>query len=93
MDTSRKLKSVGCKDEQKVRYATYLLTESAATWWEELKYKLSEGGVITWTDFKQKFREAYVVGNTTKKKYGEELEKNLRHEIVRKTMCALHSCI
>jgi hypothetical protein len=34
MDTSRKLKSVGCKDDEKVRYATYLLTGSAATWWE-----------------------------------------------------------
>jgi hypothetical protein len=75
MDTSRKLKSVGCKDEQKVRYATYLLTGSAATWWEELKFKSFGGGDITWTNFKQKFHEAYVVGNITKKNDGEALEQ------------------
>jgi hypothetical protein len=50
MDTSRKLKSVGCTEEQKVRYAGYLLTGLAATWWEELNYKWPEEDIITWTD-------------------------------------------
>jgi hypothetical protein len=71
MDTSRKLKSVWCKEEQKVHYADYFLTGLAATWWEELNYKWSEGGVIAWTDFKQKFREAFVVGSITMRKGGE----------------------
>src|SRR3954463_1529452 len=33
-DTERKLKTVGCNDEEKVRYATHLLTGPAASWWE-----------------------------------------------------------
>jgi hypothetical protein len=63
MDTSRKLISVGCKEEQKVWYASYLLTGPATTWWEELNYKWLEEDIITWTDFKQKTREAFVVGS------------------------------
>src|SRR3954469_3508678 len=33
-DTERKLKTVGCNDEEKLRYATHLLTRPAASWWE-----------------------------------------------------------
>ena len=32
-DTERKLRTIGCNDEEKVRYATYLLTGPAASWW------------------------------------------------------------
>ena len=35
-DTERKLNTVGCSDEEKVRYATYLLTGPAASWWEAI---------------------------------------------------------
>ena len=78
MDTSRKLKSVGCKDDEKVRYATYLLSGSAAAWWEELKFKSFGEGSSTWAEFKKKFREAYVHGNILKKKGSEVMEqKNL----------------
>jgi hypothetical protein len=35
-DTERKLKTVGCSEEEMVRYATYLLTGSAASWWENI---------------------------------------------------------
>jgi hypothetical protein len=76
MDTSRKLKSVGCKDDEKVRYATYLLTGSAATWWEDLKFISHEEGVITWADFKNKFRQEYVVKGNMKRKRSEGSEQN-----------------
>ncbi|KAK1678617.1 hypothetical protein QYE76_039465 [Lolium multiflorum] len=36
MDTERKLKTVGCNDEEKIRYTTYLLSGPAASWWENL---------------------------------------------------------
>ncbi len=32
-DTERKLKTVGCNDEEKLRYATHLLTGPVASWW------------------------------------------------------------
>ena len=76
MDTSCKLKSVGCKDDEKVRYATYMLTGSAATWWEDLKSISHEEGVITWADFKNKFRQEYVVKGNMKRKRSEGSEQN-----------------
>jgi len=39
-DTERKLNTVGCSDEEKVRYATHLLTGPAASWWEAIKATL-----------------------------------------------------
>src|SRR3954464_12576333 len=33
-DMERKLKTVGCNDEEKLRYVTHLLTGPAASWWE-----------------------------------------------------------
>ncbi|KAK1619958.1 hypothetical protein QYE76_025475 [Lolium multiflorum] len=50
MDTERKLNTVGCNDQEKVRYATHLLCGPAASWWDNIvavypagKYSL--GGV------------------------------------------------
>jgi hypothetical protein len=34
MDTERKMKAVGANDEEKVRYATHLLSGPAASWWD-----------------------------------------------------------
>jgi hypothetical protein len=36
MDTERKLRTVGFNDEEKVRYATYLLSGPVASWWENI---------------------------------------------------------
>jgi hypothetical protein len=36
MDMERKLRTVGCNDEEKIRYATYLLSGLAASWWENV---------------------------------------------------------
>ena len=35
-DTERKLKTVGCTDEEKLRYTAYLLSGLAAAWWESI---------------------------------------------------------
>jgi hypothetical protein len=59
-DTERKLKTVRCNDEEKVRYATYLLSGLAASWWDNVILIQPSGNVFTWDEFKKKFREAQV---------------------------------
>ncbi|KAK1686195.1 hypothetical protein QYE76_047043 [Lolium multiflorum] len=59
MDTERKLKTVGCNDEEKIRYTTYLLSGPAASWWENL-VAVHPDKVFTWEEFKKKFRDAHV---------------------------------
>jgi hypothetical protein len=55
-DTERKMKAVGANDEEKVRYATHLLSGLAASWWDnEVTLQLPEK-VFTWEEFKEKFR-------------------------------------
>jgi hypothetical protein len=54
-DTERKMKAVGANDEEKVRYATHLLSGPAASWWDnEVTLQLPEK-VFTWEEFKEKF--------------------------------------
>ena len=59
-DTERKLNTVGCTDEEKLRYATYLLSGPAAAWWESMLAIQTPGTTITWKEFKDKFRETHV---------------------------------
>jgi hypothetical protein len=54
-DTEWKLNTVGCTDDEKLRYATYLLSGPAASWWENLLAIQPLGIGIIWTQFKQKF--------------------------------------
>ncbi|KAK1677054.1 hypothetical protein QYE76_037902 [Lolium multiflorum] len=60
MDTERKLKTVGCTDQEKVRYATHLLCGPAASWWDNIVAVYPAEKVFTWEEFKQKFRESNV---------------------------------
>ena len=59
-DTERKLNTVGCTNEEKLRYATYLLSGPAASWWENIVNIKPPGVIITWMEFKVRFREAHV---------------------------------
>jgi hypothetical protein len=59
-DTERKLKTVGCSEEEKVRYATYLLTGPATSWWENNIAIHPTTHVFSWEVFKEKFREHHV---------------------------------
>jgi hypothetical protein len=59
-DTERKLKTVGCSEEEMVRYATYLLTGPAASWWENIIAIHPITHVFSWEEFKEKFREHHV---------------------------------
>ena len=80
MDTERKLKTVGCNDEEKVRYATYLLSGSAASWWENLVAVQAPEKVFTWEEFKKKFREYHVPESVMelKRREFENLEQKER---------------
>ena len=59
-DTERKLNTVGSTDEEKLRYAAYLLSGPAARWWESMLAIQTPGTTITWEQFKEKFRETHV---------------------------------
>jgi hypothetical protein len=78
MDTERKLRTVGFNDEEKVRYATYLLSGPVASWWENIVAVYPPKKVFTWEEFKKKFREAHVPESIMelKKREFEELQQN-----------------
>jgi hypothetical protein len=59
-DTERKLKTVGCSKEEMVRYATYLLTGPAVSWWENIIAIHPTTHVFSWEEFKEKFCEHHV---------------------------------
>ena len=52
MDTERKLKIVGCNDDEELRYATFLLSGSAANWWENQLAMHTVEEIFTWEEFK-----------------------------------------
>nr|XP_051190004.1 uncharacterized protein LOC127303298 [Lolium perenne] len=60
LDTERKLNTVGCNDEEKIRYGTHLLCGPAAACWENIVAVHPIGRVFTWAEFKRKFRDAQV---------------------------------
>ncbi|KAK1645987.1 hypothetical protein QYE76_063792 [Lolium multiflorum] len=78
MDTERNLRTVGCNDEDKIRYATYLLSGPAASWWENVIAIHPPEKVFTWDEFKKKFRDAHVPESVVelKKREFDELRQN-----------------
>jgi hypothetical protein len=59
-DTERKLKTVGCSEEEMVRYATYLLTGPTAKWWENIIAIHPTTHMFSWEEFKEKFHEHHI---------------------------------
>src|SRR4051812_11717986 len=76
-DTERKLKTVGCNDDEKLRYAIHLLTGSTASWWENQLAMQQPGREFTWEEFKQRFREYHVSESVMelKRREFEELQQ------------------
>src|SRR3954465_15872197 len=76
-DTERKLKTVGCNDDEKLRYATHLLTGPAASWWENQLAVQQPGREFTWEEFKQRFCEYHVPESVMelKRREFEELQQ------------------
>ena len=59
-DAERKVNTVNCNDEEKLRYTTYLLTGPAASRWEGVLAMKPPEAVITWDEFKERFRNTHV---------------------------------
>ena len=60
MDIELKLNTVGCTDQEKVRYASHQLIGPAATWWRNVQIIIPENHIVTWEEFKRRFRDNYV---------------------------------
>ncbi|KAK1631627.1 hypothetical protein QYE76_005942 [Lolium multiflorum] len=82
MDTERKLNTVGCNDQEKVRYATHLLCGPAASWWDNIVAVYPAGKVFTWEEFARKFRESNVPESIVelKRREFESLEQKNKAE-------------
>ncbi|KAK1668165.1 hypothetical protein QYE76_056324 [Lolium multiflorum] len=73
MDTERKLNTVGCNDQEKVRYATHLLCGPAASWWDNIVAVYPAGkkdkAILTYVrEFSKLSRYAVEEVNTEDKK-------------------------
>ena len=55
MDTERKLMDINAKDDEKVRFATHLLTGAAAAWWDNQLILKPPEKEYTWALFKEMF--------------------------------------
>lgn len=66
---------MGCREEQKVTFATFMLVGEAENWWNFIKPSLSaEGGIIIWETFREKFLENYFPMDLRKKRAREFLD-------------------
>src|SRR5664279_1701768 len=56
---NKDLVTVGCNDEEKVRFAAHLLEGPAASWWDnfQITHPIAE---VTWEMFEEGFRNAHV---------------------------------
>jgi len=52
LEVEKKLETVGCSDEEKVRYAAHQLTGLAGAWWSNFKHNRAENELVTWVVFK-----------------------------------------
>jgi hypothetical protein len=77
-DIEQKLQTVGCTDQEKVRYASHQLFGPATTWWRNVQNIIPQDHIITWDEFKKRFRENYVPESIMEIKRKEFL--NLKQE-------------
>ena len=67
--------AMGCLEEHKVTYATFMLQGEAENWWKFIKPTLlGPGGVIAWNAFKDKFLENYFLRDLRKQRARKFLE-------------------
>ena len=66
---------MGCPDEHKVNYATFLLVGEAENWWMFTQSSLpAVDGVIAWNVFRARFLDNYFPRDLRKQKAREFLE-------------------
>ena len=67
--------AMGCLEEHKVSYATFMLAEEARNWWRFTKSALpAVEGIISWDTFKTRFLDNYFPRDLRKQKAREFLE-------------------
>ena len=74
-ETEKIFEAMGCLEEHKVLYATFMLQGEAENWWKFVKPSfVAPGGVIPWNAFKEKFLENYFPRDLRKRKAREFLD-------------------
>ena len=74
-ETEKIFEAMGCLEEHKVLYATFMLQGEAENWWKFVKPSfVAPGGVIPWNAFKDKFLENYFPRDLRKRKAREFLD-------------------
>ena len=67
--------AMGCREEQRVTFATFMLVGEAENWWNFIKSSLSaEEGFVVWETFREKFLENYFPVDLRKRKAREFLD-------------------
>src|SRR3954468_20847409 len=78
---NKDLVTVGCTDEEKVRFAAHLLEGTAATWWDNFQITtLIED--VTWAIFEDGFRTAHISSGVMNMKKKEFHNLKQRHRSV-----------
>ncbi|XP_028226353.1 uncharacterized protein LOC114407426 [Glycine soja] len=74
-ETEKIFEAMGCLEEHKVPYATFMLQGEAENWWKFVKPTLAAPrGVIPWNSFKDKFLDNYFPRDLRKRKAREFLD-------------------
>ncbi|KAK1647785.1 hypothetical protein QYE76_065590 [Lolium multiflorum] len=88
MDTERKLNTVGCNDQEKVRYATHLLCGPAASWWDNIvavypagKFSKLSRYAIEEVNTEDKKKKRFLRGLSPQFKIEVELQLNSMKEV------------
>ena len=75
VETEKIFEAMGCLEEHKVLYATFMLQGGAEYWWKFVKPTFVEpDGVIPWNAFKDKCRGNYFPRDLRKRKAREFLD-------------------
>ena len=56
----RKFAALHVPEAEHVNFATYLLSDSARTWWESHMSMSAADHVFTWAEFRTAFRAAFI---------------------------------
>ncbi|XP_006590035.1 uncharacterized protein LOC114371463 [Glycine soja] len=75
VETEKTFVAMGCLEEHKVPYATFMLQGEAENWWKFVKpTSAAPGGVIPWNAFKDKLLDNYFPRDLRKRKAREFLD-------------------
>jgi hypothetical protein len=74
--------AMGCTDNERVSFATYMLQSSAFEWWDAHRKSYEQGIQITWKLFKEAFYQKYFPESVKRIKEKEFLELKQGHKSV-----------